>query len=405
MNIAVFVDHHFDSLGGIQTSVRSQCQELVRLGHQVTVICPRSRHARNSNSVNAPGIRFVELRSPLSINGYEFVYPFAVYKRRILRELGRGSAIDVVHAHTNLGVGVLAFQIAKELDLPLVQSFHGREDVIAEKSTRFPRLITGLVNILHACYVPHRRQPSHAGTMTARNAWSVMLAQSEAADHVTTPSHHFLKTCRDHGLTTSASVVSNALPDGIMDLPIKRAHTGLADPPRIIWVGRLWSEKSPELLLGAAELLPQYSFVMLGNGPLESSIRHTLQSRKIKNLALEESVDQTAVLQQMQDSDLLVQTSHGFDTQSMVLLEAMSVGLPVVICDPNLQETVPVGSAVLVEPNVQALAHGIDKSLSHPGRLNKMRRCMLSHRDEIRQSVHIAKLLKVYNKAIHDHKA
>ena len=60
--------------------------------------------------------------------------------------------------------------------------------------------------------------------------------------------------------------------------------------------------------------------------------------------------------------DALLFPSNDAETQGMVLLEAVAVGLPVLYCDAVLDETVPAGGGLrCADSSVDAMAESIEK--------------------------------------------
>ena len=102
----------------------------------------------------------------------------------------------------------------------------------------------------------------------------------------------------------------------------------------------------------------------------------------------------------MRNHDLLLLTSD-CDTQGMVLLEAVAMGLPIVYCDPELSETVPdEGGVRAPDPSVESLATVLKALARNRTRLPVMRKALAAHADEPRQSRHITRILSVYAEAL-----
>ena len=69
---------------------------------------------------------------------------------------------------------------------------------------------------------------------------------------------------------------------------------------------------------------------------------------------------------------MFVLTSHRFDSQALVLSEAVAAGLPILYCDDRLTVPPSPESALLTEPDISSLAAGMRK-LADPGRRAAMR--------------------------------
>lgn len=152
-----------------------------------------------------------------------------------------------------------------------------------------------------------------------------------------------------------------------------RAELGIPDDAEIVvTVGRYAPEKNQALLLDALALLaptrPNVYALIVGHGILEGDLRD-----RVAHLGLErahitgprfDAIDVMAAC----DVFALSSDSEGFP---LALLEAMSVGLPVVTTDVGgVRDAVADGVNGLVVParDAQALADALTALLDHPGR-------------------------------------
>lgn len=125
------------------------------------------------------------------------------------------------------------------------------------------------------------------------------------------------------------------------------------DRKRIVYCGRLASEKRVDLLLSAfakvANLRPDWDLVIVGSGPLEESLRQSVPpdlARRVRWLGFFD--DQEAVSAIYRNCDLLVLPSD-FEPWAVVVNEALAAGLAVIASDR-------VGAAAdLVQPGVNGL--------------------------------------------------
>jgi glycosyltransferase involved in cell wall biosynthesis len=125
-----------------------------------------------------------------------------------------------------------------------------------------------------------------------------------------------------------------ALP-GLPDRALVRARYGLEDHHVcLMWVGRLAPQKAPDrfvrLVSSLAGQNPEMRALMIGSGPLELRLRELIRDEGLAD-RLQLVQDQDAVMS-MPAADIYVMTSR-YEGLPYVLLEAQSVGLPVVACD------------------------------------------------------------------------
>lgn len=177
--------------------------------------------------------------------------------------------------------------------------------------------------------------------------------------------------------------------------------TNTGAPLRALWCGRLSAEKRPLEAIEVARLVEECTLDVYGSGPLADRARRAVADADLGHrVHLHGEVDQADCLNAMRTHDLLLLPSD-CDTQGMVLLEAMAMGLPVLYCDPELSETVPdEGGVRAPDRSVQSLATVLKALARDRTRLDAMRRTLATHADEPRQSRHTTRILSVYAESL-----
>ncbi|MET8778922.1 glycosyltransferase [Nocardia sp. NPDC004654] len=400
VHVAIFTDFHPDTLGGVQTAMRSLCDGLRRLGHRVTVFCAPAP------GDTTPDADTVILRAvPVSMsNGLPVVLPTRANRRLIDAAFAERGPIDIVHALTTYGCGISGARAARRHGIPVVQTMQSRDDTVIEKYSPAPYLSALTMRLMHGWFVPLRGRPAHDGdSRIARLAWRPLIAQAQAADRVIVPTQHFARRLARHGVARPIHVVSNGIDDELLDR-VRVAESTTADPDaplRALWCGRLSAEKRPLEAIEVARRVEDCTLTVYGSGPLADQARSAVAEANLGHrVHLHGEVDQADCLRAMRTHDLLLLTSD-CDTQGMVLLEAMAMGLPVLYCDPELSETVPdEGGIRTPDPSVESLAAVLDSLTRDRARLHDMRRALTAHTDVPRQSRHTSGILSVYADAL-----
>ena len=133
-----------------------------------------------------------------------------------------------------------------------------------------------------------------------------------------------------------------------------------------VTVGRLSPEKNHERLLRSFAAVhrsrPETRLVIIGAGPLEARLR-LLQAE----LSLTDSVHLVGQLDNpfptVAAADVFVLSSD-YEGQPMVILEALTLGLPVVsTAFGSVMDAFPEGSGLIVDPDVDSLADGMLEAL------------------------------------------
>lgn len=394
-------DYYLPTLGGVQTVIKAHKEALEQAGHEVVVFAPLSAPSDDDSVRRLPTAR---LFAP---DGYPFAWNPSAVATALRAGLG-GGGFDVVHVHTEMFAALGAFEAARALGIPLVQTMHGRIDVYTRSVLPVPGVTTAVLAAMHRRRLPHQELPSgtearYARTPTARRMWRLMVSQANAAHQVIVPSAHFARKLRDQGVRSPLRVLSNGLEDSVLaaiGTPTVRMPEGRG-PLRVVWCGRLSPEKRPEVFLDAIAQVPGIAAHMYGDGVARRSIARRAAALPAGRLTVHGPVPQTAVLQGMRAADLLVSTSFDFDNQPMVILEGIASGLPVVVTDPDLLEALPrEGAIATATPDAAALVRTLRTLRDDPARLTAMSAAAIAHRPHIAQTAHRDALVDVYRAAI-----
>nr|WP_255533011.1 glycosyltransferase [Nocardia sp. XZ_19_231] len=168
---------------------------------------------------------------------------------------------------------------------------------------------------------------------------------------------------------------------------------------RVLWCGRLSAEKRPIEAIQVVGLVPDCTLDIYGSGPLADRAAAAAADLPDR-VRLHGRVDQASCLAAMGAHDLLLLTSD-CDTQGMVLLEAVAMGLPVLYCDPELSETVPAqGGIRTTDASVESFAAELAALALDRNRLSTMVEALTAHAEEPRQSRHLTDIVSVYTDAM-----
>ncbi|NNH68618.1 glycosyltransferase [Nocardia uniformis] len=401
VHVAFFTDFHPATLGGVQTAMRALCDDLRGRGHRVTVFCPP---APGSTVADPDTVILAAMPGLAMSNGLPVVLPTRANRRLIDAAFAERGQIDIVHSLTTYGCGISGVRAARRHDIPIVQTMQSRDDTVIEKYSPVPYLAALTMRLLHGWFVPLRRQPAYAGDgRVARLAWRPLIAQAQASDRVIVPTRHFARRLAARGVDRPIHVVSNGIEDALLDRLRDAGDptTNTGAPLRALWCGRLSAEKRPLEAIEVARLVEDCTLDIYGSGPLADRTRAAVADASLNHrVHLHGVVDQADCLAAMRDHDLLLLTSD-CDTQGMVLLEAVAMGLPVVYCDPELSETVPdAGGVRALDPSVRSLATTLTALAQDRARLPAMRKALAAHADEPRQSRHTTDIVSVYAAAL-----
>ena len=141
------------------------------------------------------------------------------------------------------------------------------------------------------------------------------------ADAIVTPNSSMIEDVRK--LVGGKKILY--LPQGIDISNVSKHVRKLNKTPRIIYVGRLIPVKNLTMLIKVSKLLPNYKFVIIGDGPE----RERLEKIAPNNVSFLGLISQKEVIKEMKKSDVFVLTSIS-ESFGRVLIEALACGLPIV---------------------------------------------------------------------------
>ena len=363
MHIAMFLDQHPRSLGGIQTSAMLQKKYLEKLGHKVTFVSPSS------------GKRLIEkgfFTLPSWPLTYNWEFSFTANARRSRKRLDRSQRrrqdkFDIVHIQADMWSAIIGIGFAQRNHLPVVMTSHfnlakGTQEVIGKYPSKF------LFWLLSREFLKHLKLPLKH---TTTDAWEYLQLITNQVDVVLVPSSHFGRDLKEHGVTSELRVMHN----GVDDERIESTLASIKDEPHhtdkkvhLVWAGRFQHEKRLLEFIEAIHLAKLENTVVdvYGRGVLLKKAVALIEELGLEHhVILHGRAPHARMLAHFAKADALVQTSVGFETQGMTVFEAAAVGTPSILCDSNIAEEFAPGSHWVVEDeSIEALARGLQKAVA-----------------------------------------
>ena len=315
-------DVSFPRVNGVSTSIQTFRRSLAELGHESVLVAP---HYGNGDIPH-----FSEMGNvPISEDGLEVVrVPARPVPRDPEDRLMRYGAVvaladvlaarrfDALHVHTPFVAHYAGLALARRLGLPVVETYH----------TFFEEYL-------------HHYVPLLPRALTRYAARAFTRSQCRQVDALVVPSGQMLATLRGYGVATRAEV----LPTGI-DLArfvggdgsaFRRAHGIPLDRPVLVHISRVAHEKNIDFVLRALAQVrrevPNVLLVIAGEGPAVPHVKRLAHELGLApNVLFVGYLDrQTTLLDCYRAGDAFVFASRT-ETQGLVLLEALALGVPVV---------------------------------------------------------------------------
>ena len=364
MRVALLLDDFYPASGGIARSVQTQLEALLALGHDVTLIAP-DRHLekpRGCRIIESPTFYIEGTSSHLS------VLHFSERRAQLISDCGQ---FDVVHSQTDRGALILAARLARLQDIPHVHTFHaniaGTHQTVKAAiwgTLSYQFLINPFLTSARGRRPPRSRLPGReleTGGLAARMDWASFADLAGKVDAYTVPSP-FMKDL----ITEAAGAALNgfAVPTGYnerMKLAIDQSERVRTDDRvRFLSVGRLAKEKRLDVLIKAfiAADHPLADLVIVGDGDQRNALRALAGGHPhIDFRGHIGSLD--AIAFELLNADVMALSSYRFDSQGLVITEAVAAGLPVMYCDDRLTVGLSPETAHLTGPDIKSIAAGI----------------------------------------------
>lgn len=316
MNILMLSDVYFPRVNGVSTSIRTFAQSLARMGHAVTLVVPDYGPDSGQEQHDGHG-EFEILRLPSRVIFFD--PEDRLIRASALREIEARLAAqhwDVIHIHTPFRAHSLGVRLARRIGRPTVETYH----------TYFEEYV--------GHYLPWLPAP-----LLRAFARRASRSLCHGVDHLIVPTAQMVQVLERYGITTPSTV----LPTGIDlsefargDGARFRAEHGIAPQrPTLVTVSRLAVEKNIAFLLRVARRLadefPELLFLIAGEGPdAERLKRLSVELKLQEHVRFFGNLDRrSTLLDAYRAGDVFVFASPT-ETQGLVLIEAMALGVPIV---------------------------------------------------------------------------
>jgi glycosyltransferase involved in cell wall biosynthesis len=381
MHIAHFTNAYHPVVNGVVRSVSSFRKAQQELGHNPFVF---AQYAGKYEDQDPFVFRYPAFKLPGKVD-FPWTVPVSPFVDWLLPSLQP----DVLHTHHPFLLGRAAVAKSKELDLPLVYTFHTQ---YSEYTHYFPVPVETIQDLIKDAI------ENWLGEFMGR------------CHHIIVPTES-MKDIVVEAFGLEGGVT--AIPTGIDLAPFERAdgaavraREGWGDDTVMLSIGRLAPEKNFETLIDATALAlqehPQLRLVLIGDGPSKSNLR-----QQTEKLGIAERVTFTGKVPFEEIPAYLKATNlFGFasttETQGLVTMEAMAAGLPVVAVAATGTEDVldHEVQGLMTENNPVSLATGIVQVLESPENAQNFSREALRTARSLEISTQAERMVAVYEQAI-----
>lgn len=322
MKVILATESFLPNVSGVAVATENLAINLAKSGHQVFVFCP-SRSYKTHTDHKFKDYTVIRLRSIINPFRKGFRLTFAPNKE--IEEKVRQISPDIIHLQDPAMIGKSLRDIGEKLNIPVVITNH----FSLEYALSYVRFLGPMIPFARSSLIGY------------------LVNFYNQCDRVVTPTETFAKQVRSWGVSRPVQAVSNGISFdrfqkkfSLAELEKFRIKYHLPDNPLILYLGRVDKDKSIDVLIKAAsKVLEKINahFVIAGSGDEIENIIRLTEDLGIRNCftflgRLDHDSDDFL---EVYKSSALFAIPSTIETQSLVTLEAMSCGLPVVAADAN----------------------------------------------------------------------
>ena len=384
MRVGLFTDTYKPHINGVATSILMLENALRKLGCEVFIVTVNndilSYDFGNDHVIRIPGI-------PTGIYDYRLS---VIYPIKAINKIKKWN-LDIIHSHTEFGIGTFARIIAKQLDIPIVHTYHTMYEDYVHYITRghFNNTSKKIVEYFTKFYCDKTVTELIVPT---KKTYDLFKEKYKYDRNV-----HIIPT----GIEVERFYKDNIDFDKVKDL--KKQYGIKKDDFVILFVGRIAKEKSIDFLIdNQASLVKKNKnckLIIVGGGP-DLEILKKKAKKLGDNVIFTGKVPWDEVPYYYHLANCFATASHT-ETQGLTVIEAMAAGIPVVCLDDESFNTVVIeGECGYLFKDKKKYKNSIIKLMNDKENAIKMGRTALIESDKYSAKYYAESVMKVYEIAL-----
>ncbi|MCX5779492.1 MAG: glycosyltransferase [Firmicutes bacterium] len=314
MRIMIGSESFYPNISGVAVATENMAAYMASQGHEVLVLAPSTSHV-SGQELNPEGFSVQRLGSVP--NPFRKGFRVTLHPYRQIKGLVDAWQPDIIHLQDPTSIGSCLLKAARTQAIPVVISHHFTLEYILSYFWYLKPL--------------HRRFREHI--------IGAMIDFYNSCQYVICPSESVQQWLLAVGVKVPVAAVSNGVNLNRFfsyELPACiRSDWGLPELPIVLYVGRIDQDKSLDTLLDAVPLvLSQHPahFIFCGGGNLLARLRRKSEQEDFsKQVTFLGQLDhQAQELPRLYQIATCFVIPSRYETQSIVTMEAMASGLPVV---------------------------------------------------------------------------
>ena len=326
MRIGIFTDTYPPFINGVSTSILMLQRALEKKGHEVFIVTVNPddmtyKFENDKKIVRIPGI-------PIGIYDYRLT---GIYPLRAINIIKKWN-LDIIHSHTEFGIGTFARIMANQLDIPLVHTYHTMYEDYVHYITKgyFDGASKKIVEYLTKFYCDKTATELIVPTKKTYDLFKNKYKYNKTV--------HIIPTGIEIERFNKANFAKKELLELQKKLGIQKEDFV------ILFVGRLAEEKNVEFLIQVQkELAKKYKhckLMIVGDGP---------DSKKYKKMSIDYKIEDQVILTgkvpyeeipKYYAISTVFATASTTETQGLTVIEAMAASLPPICINDESFNTV-----------------------------------------------------------------
>ena len=321
MRIGLFTDTYPPFINGVSTSVAMLKRALEQQGHTVYVVTVSSNALKHEYDEKERILKVAGI--PIGIYDYRLS---SIYPVTLINKMKKWN-LDVIHSHTEFGVGILARLFAKQFNIPLVHTYHTLYEDYTHYITHgyFEKSSKKIVEYLTKFYCD---KTANELIVPTNKIYSLFKEKYNFTKNI-----HIIPT----GIEVDRFFEENVNKKEVESLKKK---LGLKKNEfTILFVGRLAEEKNVEFLIEAQKKLVEYDdhikLLIVGDGPDKQKYEQLAENLGLKDNIIFNGKAAWEEIPIYYHASSVFATASTTETQGLTVIEAMAAGVPPLCIDDD----------------------------------------------------------------------
>lgn len=395
MRIGLFTDTYPPFINGVSTSVYMLKRALEEKGHQVYVVTVNPENMKyeiddKNKVIRIPGI-------PIGIYDYRLTGIYPVKAMNIIKKW----KLDIIHSHTEFGIGTFARIIARQFNIPLVHTYHTMYEDYIHYVTKgyFDKSSKKIVEYLTLFYCDKTASELIVPT---KKTYSLFKDKYKVDRNI-----HIVPTGIEVERFFAEKINKNDV-----NLLRKKYHLS-KDDFVLLFVGRLAEEKNVVYLIDTVRDIikknkdaSNIKFLIIGDGPDFESYKQLVDKYKMdEHIILTGRVPWEDIPKYYQLADIFLTASKS-ETQGLTVVEAMAASVPPIAIDDESFRNVIIndlnGNIFRTKKELRTIIMDLK---NNPEKLNSMKRQARVNSEMYSSKIFAESILHVYNFALKNKKS